>query len=41
MKLLKYSKTVGSDGGTSTVGTRGGGSDTTFSNVELDRTIWG
>lgn len=41
MKLLKYSKTVGSDGGTSTAGTRGGGSDITSSNVELDRTIWG
>lgn len=41
MKLLKYSKTVGSDGGTSTAGTRGGGSNTTSSNVELDRTIWG
>lgn len=38
MKLLKYSKTIGSDGGTST---RGGGSSTTSSNVELDRTIWG
>lgn len=40
MKLLKYSKTIGSSG-TSSGGTRGGSSGSTSSTVELDRTIWG